>query len=495
MKNRRKMAATQSRIEAQRSVRGAYLGRTERDSLGEVKVAQEAYYGSFTVRALENFNISPVKAPAAFKKAVGFVKIASSQTNLALGLLDAKKQKVIEQAAREFISGKFDAEYQIDIFQAGAGTPYNMNCNEIIANRANELLGGKKGIYDLVHPNNHVNMSQSTNDVVPTSIRLTMLIMAPQLLKQGKELQKALEKKAAAFKNILKTGRTHLQDAVPVTLGQEFASWAAALEKDLQEIQHQTNKLCEIGLGGTALGTGINTHPKYQKTVTTLLTKLIKQELKLPYSLHPTKNMFETTSNMNTFLGLSSAYRALAVTLQRIAEDLKLLSMSVMGEIILPEVEPGSSIMPGKINPSIPECLQMIAYQVMGNDTAVALACQKGQLELNVTTPLILKNLVESTEILTNGMEMLRIFSINGITANKERCQELLDKSNCVATALNPHIGYSATAELVKESRKTGEPITKILKKHIANKSLPLKKPLTSEDIDHILDPKRLTSP
>ncbi len=489
------MAATQSRIEAQRSVRGAYLGRTERDSLGEVKVAQEAYYGSFTVRALENFNISPVKAPAAFKKAIGSVKIASCQANHALDLLETKKQKVIEQAAREFMSGKYDEQYQIDIFQAGAGTPYNMNCNEIIANRANELLGGKKGVYDFVHPNNHVNMSQSTNDVVPTSIRLTMLIMAPALMKAGHELRKALEKKASAFKSILKTGRTHLQDAVPVTLGQEFASWAAALEKDLQEVRHHIDKLCEIGLGATALGTGINTHPKYQKTVTTLLTKFIKQEFKLPYTLRPTKNMFETTSNMNAFLAVSSAYRALAVTLQRIAEDLKLLSMSVMGEIILPEVEPGSSIMPGKINPSIPECLQMIAYQVMGNDTAVALACQKGQLELNVTTPLILKNLVESTEILSSGMEMLRIFSINGITANKERCQELLDKSNCVATALNPHIGYSATAQIVKESRKTGEPVHQILKKHIANKSLPLKKPLTSEDIDHILDPKRLTSP
>lgn len=454
--------------------------RIEKDSIGEVKVPFNVYYGSFTTRALENFHISNIKAPAAFKKSLALIKKAAAITNEGLQVLDSKKSKAIQKAADELIEGAFNEDFQLDIFQAGAGTPFHMNTNEILANRANEILGGKKGTYEFVHPNNHVNMSQSSNDVIPTAIRLTMLLLAPSLIKSGKNLTSALQKKSKEFKKILKTGRTHLQDAVPVTLGQEFASFKTAITKDLKEIESAMKNLQELGIGGTALGTGINTHPEFQKKIVKNLGKLTKLKLT------PTKNLFETTSNMNAFLKLSSSYRMLATTLQRIAEDLKLLGMSVLNEIFLPDVEPGSSIMPGKINPSVPECLQMIAYQVIGNDTAVALACQKGQLELNVMTPLILKNLTESTEILTSGMHMFQVFCIEEIQPNKERCQELLEKSNCVVTALSPHLGYAKTAELMKEALKRKIPIEKLCEE---------KKVLPKEKLREILDAGSLTAP
>lgn len=463
--------------------------RIEKDSIGEIKVPAEAYFGSFTARALKNFNWSEVSLERSeglkeFKSQLGLIKIASAQTNEALDRLNKKLSRTIQKAAREFIAGKFDQKsgknFQINIFQAGAGTPFNMNANEIIANRANELLGGKKGIYEFVHPNNHVNMSQSSNDVIPTTIRLTVLVMQKKLKKQGKNLITTLQKKSRNFSNILKTGRTHLQDAVPITLGQEFASFAAALEKDFKNLMHAEENLAEIGLGGTAVGTGINTHPDYQKTVVKILSKLTGQKL------IPTKNLFETTSNMNAFLAVSSAHRQIATTLQRIAEDLKILNMSTISEITLPEIEPGSSIMPGKINPSICECLQMICYQVMGNDHAVALACQKSQLELNVMTPLILKNLTDSIKLLTHGINTFEKFCISGIKANRDRCRELLEKGSCVTTALSPHIGYAKTAELIKEALKRKIPIEKLCKK----KTL-----MNIEKLRSILNPENLTKP
>ncbi len=457
--------------------------RLENDALGNIQVPAQAYYGSFTTRALTNFQISGITAPHTFKKAIACVKYASAQANTELKKLDPKLTKAILQALDEFIVGRFDDEYTIDIFQAGAGTPYNMNLNEIIANRANEILGAPKGSYKPVNPNNHVNMAQSTNDVFPTSTRIAITWESHELAKEAALFTKSLRAKAKKFATILKVGRTHLQDAVPVTLGQEFASWATAIEKDLRELKHATTLLHEIGLGGTALGTGINTHKTYQKLVTRYLAKLTK----LP--LTPTSNLFETTSNMNVFTTVSSALRNLAITMQRIAQDLKLLNMGPIGgigEIILPEVEPGSSIMPGKVNPSIAECVQMIAYQVQGNDRTVELGVMNGQLELNVMTPLILKNLHDSCTLLRNGFHMFRVFCVDHILANTKRCQELLEKSLCVATALNPYLGYHTTAELVNEALKRGTHLEAlILERNLMPKA----------KLDQILNPQNLTKP
>lgn len=457
--------------------------RLEHDALGNIFVPRDAYYGSFTTRALENFKISDIKAPHTFRYAIACVKYAAAQANTELKKLDPKLSKAILQALEEFMTGSFDHEYQIDIFQAGAGTPYNMNLNEIIANRANEILGAPKGSYTFVHPNNHVNMAQSTNDVFPTSTRIAIIWESKALQKEAQLFMKALRKKAQKFAKILKVGRTHLQDAVPVTLGQEFESWAVAIEKDIRELQHATSLLHEIGLGGTALGTGINTHKNYHKLVTRYLSSITKLPLKT------TTNLFEMTSNMNAFQTVSSALKNLAITMQRIAQDLKLLNMGPIGgigEIMLPEVEPGSSIMPGKVNPSVAECIQMIAYQVQGNDYAVELAVMNGQLELNVMTPLILKNLQESCTLLKNGFKLFREFCIDGIIANTKRCHELLEKSLCVATALNPHLGYHATAELVNEALKRGAYLeTLIVEKNIMSKA----------KLEQILNPQNLTKP
>lgn len=457
--------------------------RTEIDAIGSIEVPKEAYYGSFTTRALENFQISGVKAPMSFKRALACVKYASAQTNNELGKLDNKLTKAILQALDEFIQGKFDNEYQIDIFQAGAGTPYNMNLNEIVANRANEILGAPKGSYKFVNPNNHVNMAQSSNDTIPTGVRIAIAWESIDLQREVAVFATALRKKAKKFSKILKVGRTHLQDAVPVTLGQEFESLAIAVEKDLLHLKQSTSGLFELGLGGTALGTGISTHKNYQKMVTRALAKLTKLPLK------PTTNLFETTSNMNAFLAVSSSLRALAITMQRIAQDLKLLNMGPLGgigEIILPEVEPGSSIMPGKVNPSVPECIQMIAFQVQGNDKAVELGVMHGQLELNVMTPLILKNLQESCTLLKHGLKMFREYCIDSILANEKRCQELLEKSLCVATGLNPYLGYHKVAELVNEALQRRTTLhALILEKKLM--------PLTS--LNAALDPKNLTQP
>lgn len=476
--------------------------RIEHDAIGSIEVPANAYYGSFTTRALANFNAGTNEAAAneaaapTFRKAMAMIKWAAAETNADFHLLARDHAKHIITAIKEFIDGRFDDDYQINIFQAGAGTPYNMNLNEIIANRANELVAANtartsnpaqptstRGVYKPINPNNHVNMSQSSNDVIPTAIRIATIWDIDPLRKEIKNFTAALRKKSRAFKKIVKVGRTHLQDAVPITLGQEFESFAVAIEKDCKLLTYAQSLLYEIGLGGTALGTGINTHPRFAQRVTRHLARLTHLPLK------PTKNRFETTSNMNVFLAVSSALRAIAVTMQRIAQDLKLLNMGPLGgigEIILPEVEPGSSIMPGKVNPSIPECVQMIAYQIIGNDHAVSLAAQNGQLELNVMTPLILKNLHESCTLLTRGLAMFTAHAITNITANKQRCQELLERSLCVATALNPHLGYHAVAELVTTALKRKTSLETIIIE---------KKLMSSNNLKQILNPERLTKP
>jgi len=457
--------------------------RTEIDIMGKVSIPSAAYYGSFTARALENFKISNLKADPAFKIALAYIKIAAAQTNATLGEISKKDAEAIIKAAHEFINGKFDDQFTLDSFQAGAGTPFNMNINEILANRANELLGGKKGTYSKITPNNHINWGQSSNDVIPTAIRLAGLIKAKLLLTELEKLSNSFFKKATEFKNIIKIGRTHLQDAVPITLGQEFQAYGSAIKRSTNYIKQSLNNLKEVQIGGTALGTGITTNPKFRA----LMVKNLKNLSKI--SLKATKYPMELSSNMNAFIMASNGLRCIANDFIRISKDLRLLSSGPKGgiyEIILPEVEPGSSIMPGKVNPSIAECVTMIGLQVMGNDHTIALAAQNSELELNVMTPIIMHNLLWSIEILTNGSGMFREKCINGIKANTDQCNKLLEKSLCLATGLSPYIGYKITAQLVKESLLKEIP----LKELIQSKNF-----MKDKDLESILSAKKLTSP
>jgi aspartate ammonia-lyase len=423
--------------------------RTEEDFLGRVSVPDNAYYGSFTVRANENFQLSGTKVHLEFIKAVALIKKCAAMANAELGVLDKKVSVAIVKAADEVIAGKLDNEFILDAFQAGAGTPLHMNVNEVIANRAEEILGGKKGQYKLVHPNNHVNMAQSSNNVVPSAVKIAAIRLAEKTKREAELLAKAFRSKAIKYKKTLKIGRTHLQDAVPVSYGQTFDAWARAIEKDISAIDNGMDSVMEIGVGGTATGTGITAHPKFRE----LVTQHIRKEGSI--NVKAAKDGIEITQNMNDFLALSGAYRAYAITLSRIANDLRLLVSGPKGgiaEIILPEVEPGSSIMPGKINPSIPESVNMLAFQVIGNDYAVMMAVQSGQLELNFATPLIAYNLFQSAELLANGSSMFRRFCIEGLEVDLERTKENFERSFGYATAFNPYLGYKEVSLLVKEA-------------------------------------------
>lgn len=421
--------------------------RTEEDSLGQVKIPKEVYYGATTARALKNFQISGRAAPNVFREALGLVKLAAAQSNSSLKELDPKLAKAIIKAAEEFIAGKFNQDFSLDVFQAGAGTSYNMNANEIIANRANESLKASKGSYKHVHPNNHVNMAQSTNDVIPTATRIASLLSLPPLLKALSNTEEALKKIAKKHAKLIKVGRTHNQDAVPISLGQEFDSYAEAIRKSREFIEERSQELQILGIGGTAVGTGINAHPKYASKMVKNLSDLTGIEFK------EGKNLTEMANNMNAFLNFSSSLRALSTNILNLCHDLKFMNSGPkagLGEISLPPVQAGSSIMPGKINPSIPECMEMICLQAMGNDQVIALAAQKSQLELNVYCPLIMSNLLSSMEILTNGLNMLCEYCLNHLQVNEKRIEELLDNSLCTATALAPVLGYALTADIVK---------------------------------------------
>lgn len=462
--------------------------RQEKDAIGPIQVPADAYYGSFTTRALANFQISGIKTPRRFKIALGLIKKAAAITNKELGELEPKIADAIIKATDEFIDGKFDDDFQLDVFQAGAGTPFNMNANEIIANRANELLGEKKstatkGTYSPVTPNNHVNWAQSSNDVIPTAIRIAALMRVNKLYPEVKKLSESLFKKAIEFKKILKIGRTHLQDAVPITLGQEFQAYGSAILRCHDYIKESFQHLNEIGIGGTALGTGITAHPKYRSLMVKNLSRLTG--LKLTATKYP----MELTHCMNAFAIASNSLKILANDLIRIANDFKLLVSGPFGgmaELIIPEVEPGSSIMPGKINPSIPECINMIGFQVCGNDQAINLAVQASQLELNVMTPLIMHNLMQSLKLLTNGCKMFREQCVDGVKADTKHIKELFEKSLCLATGLSPYLGYKVTAEIVKNALKNG----KTIKQEVLDQKL-----MTEKELNQILSPEKLTAP
>lgn len=434
--------------------------RTERDPLGEVSVPADAYYGVQTARAVENFPISGLRAPADLVTAAVLIKKAAAQANESLGRLDPEVGRAIVAAANEVLDGKLRDQFVVDVYQAGAGTSFNMNANEVLANRAAEILGGVRGEYTRVHPNDHVNMGQSTNDVFPTATRLALLLGAGPLVVAARALVESLARKGDAFAGVLKTGRTHLQDAVPITLGQEFGGFAACVQAGADDVAAAAEQLQELNIGATAVGTSLNAGDEYRRTVVANLARETNLALK------PAVNLFRVTQSMGDVLAYSSAMRRLAVELGKVASDLRLLSMGPragLAELSLPAVQPGSSIMPGKVNPSVPEMVNQVCYQVMGCDTTVAMACEAGQLELNVMMPVIAWNALHASTILRQAMKVLRTRCVDGITANESRARELLDRSTAVATALSPYIGYAATAEIAKESLKSGKSIRELV--------------------------------
>lgn len=433
--------------------------RIEKDSLGEVRVPARALYGAQTQRAVENFPISGLRPWRAFIWSMAVIKRAAAEVNYSLGLfsdreVDGKKftakqlAEAIQQAAQEVMEGKWDAEFVVDPFQAGAGTSHHMNVNEVIANRATQLLGGELGQY-YVHPNDHVNMSQSTNDTIPTAIRLGALWRLDELLGVLKELQTALEAKAREFDDIVKSGRTHLQDAVPVRLGQEFGAYARSVERDAERIQRSAEGLRRLGIGGTAVGSGLNAHPEYHSRMVKKLSELTGLKL------YESDNLFESMQSMADIVDFSASIRTLAVTLTRIANDLRLLASGPatgLDEIRLPAVQPGSSIMPGKVNPVMAEMLNQAMFHVIGCDVTVMLAAQAGQLELNVMMPIIAHNLFEMMQVTIGAVRAFTERAVKGITANREKAEGWLAKNAIVVTALNPLIGYAQGAALVKEA-------------------------------------------
>ena len=459
------------------------LTRTEKDSLGTKEIPAGVYYGIQTARAVENYPISGMRAHSTFIQALGMIKQAAAEANQELGLVDEKRAHAIIQAAKEVQQGKWDPEFVVDVFQAGAGVSLHMNSNEVIANRAVEILGGALGDYSVVHPNDHVNYGQSTNDVIPTAMRVSSLLELEKLYPVLDGLAGALDAKGKEFWNILKSGRTHMQDAVPMRLGQEFTAYAGAIRRAKDAIRQSSEMLRELGLGGSAVGTGINTHPDYREKAIANLARISGQKLK------PVDDMrYAMNSNLG-MAAVSSALRNLALEVIRISNDLRLLSSGPntgFGEINLPALQPGSSIMPGKINPVIPELAAMVSFQVVGNDLAVAMAVQAGQLELNVMMPTMAYSVLQSITILTN---MLRQFSekcVKGITANEKKNAFYAQSTVSLATALNPYIGYAKAAEIAKESVATGRSIIEIARE---------KKLLSEKEIAEILDPKRMTEP
>jgi fumarate hydratase class II len=462
--------------------------RTEKDSLGEMRVPAEALYGAQTQRAVINFPISGLRPYPAFVWAQAVIKRAAAEVNRDLGLLDAKLAGAIIQAADEVLAGDHQSQFVVDPFQAGAGTSHNMNVNEVIANRANQILGfalddRKKP----VSPNDHVNMAQSTNDTIPTAIRLGTLWRLDELLGAIDGLAGALEDKAREFDGVVKSGRTHLQDAVPVRLGQEFGGYAQAVRNDRERIATAADRLRRLGIGGTATGTGLNAHPEYHERMVQKLSELTGQPLR------PSGNLFESMQNQADAADFSASLRTLCITLTRIANDFRLLASGPstgLDEIRLPAVQPGSSIMPGKVNPVLAEMLNMASFHVQGCDLAVSLAAQAGQLELNVMMPIIAHNLFEMEHVLIGATKAFTEKCLVGVTANAEKAHGWLAKNAIVATALNPLIGYLSAADLVKDAMKRNLAIREVAAERIARGELTHQeggKPVTIEEIDALL--------
>ena len=457
--------------------------RTERDSMGELKVPEHAYYGAQTMRAVLNFPISGLRFPRSFIRALGQVKLAAAEVNRELGLLGEELCTAIVDAAREVVDGKLDEHFVLDIFQTGSGTSTNMNANEVISNRAIEILGGELGSRDPVHPNDHVNVGQSSNDVIPTAVHVAALsTIIDGLIPALGHLQSELERKAEEFMPVIKTGRTHLQDATPVRLGQEFRGHAGQIERGIRRLIHSTEGLSEVALGGTAVGTGVNTHPEFAERVCRRLSSM------LGFQITETSNHFQAQSSLDTVVQCSGALKTVAVSQMKIANDIRWLGSGPragIGEIELPAVQPGSSIMPGKVNPVIPESVCQVAAQVIGNDTAIAIAGQSGNFEINVMMPVAAHNLLESIDILASASRNLADRCVSGLNATRKG-PDMVEQGLAIATTLVPHIGYDNAAAIAKEAQATGKSIREVAV---------IRTSLSDAELDEILDPESMTEP
>ncbi|MGZ3604597.1 MAG: class II fumarate hydratase [Thermodesulfobacteriota bacterium] len=458
--------------------------RIERDSMGPVRVPKEAYYGAQTQRAIENFPVSGWRFGREFLYALGLIKYASAKVNLELSLLKRRSANAIAQASGEVMEGRWDEQFQVDIFQTGSGTSTNMNANEVIANRANEILGGKRGIYRPVHPNDHVNRGQSTNDVFPSAIHIASIVLLEQnLLPALRTLHKALRMKAREFYPILKIGRTHLQDATPIRLGQEFGGYARQVELGIDRIRNAMQSLSELPLGGTAVGTGINTHPHFAKKVIAIVNK------DTGHRFYEAADHFEAQGGRDAMVEMGGALTTVAVSLTKIANDIRWLGSGPrcgIGELHLPETQPGSSIMPGKVNPVIPESLLQVCSQVIGNNSAVTLGGLSGNLELNVMMPLMGHNLMQSIRLLSNGVNNFSERCIQGLKADRRRCEEMVEKSLALATALTPIIGYEEAARIAQKAYAQNQTIRQVAQKEGI---------FSKEEWNRLLEPRSMIAP
>lgn len=457
--------------------------RIEKDLLGTKEVPADAYYGIQTLRAVENFPITGIPPHGEMIRALAAVKKAAARANMEVGVLKAKIAEPIMQAADEVLGGAFHEQFIVDSIQGGAGTSMNMNANEVIANRAIELMGGKKGEYLLCSPNTHVNMAQSTNDVFPTAIRVASLNLAKGVLEQLDLLRSALGEKATEFDQVIKMGRTHLQDAVPIRMGQEFSAYARVISRDFERVTRSLDNLREINMGATAVGTGLNADPRYIVKVTEHLREITGLDLLRA------EDLVDATQNTDAYTEVSAALKICAVNLSKICNDIRLMASGPrtgLNELELPPRQPGSSIMPGKVNPVMAEVVNQVAFQVIGNDHTISLASEAGQLELNVMEPVLVFNLLQSLSILQNALRVFREHLIEGLKANVERCRQLVEQSVGIVTAINPHVGYETATSIAKEAIQTGRAVRDIcLERGI----------LTAEELDVILNPFEMTSP
>ncbi|MBT2293661.1 aspartate ammonia-lyase [Paenibacillus albidus] len=459
------------------------LVRVEHDFLGEMEVPAEAYYGIQTLRAIENFPITGYCIHERLITAMAMVKNAAALANMDNHRLPPQIGQVIVQAADEVIAGRWGEQFKVDPIQGGAGTSINMNVNEVIANRAIELLGGVKGDYSVISPNSHVNMSQSTNDSFPTATHIAVLSLIDELLVTLKGLHTAFLRKAEEFDGIIKMGRTHLQDAVPIRLGQEFAAYAKMLERDLQRIGQTKVHLYEVNMGATAVGTGLNADPRYITGVVQVLADISG------YPLENAGHLPDATQNTDAYTEISAALKICMINMSKVANDLRLMASGPrtgLGEIRLPARQPGSSIMPGKVNPVMCEVVNQVAFQVIGNDQTICMASEAGQLELNVMEPVLVFNLLQSLSIMNNALDVFRQYCIDGITADRERCESYVRQSVGVITALNPYLGYEEAARIAHEAILTGDSVRSLCLRY---------KVLKEEELDRILDPYQMTQP
>lgn len=457
--------------------------RSEHDSVGEKAVPKDVYYGVQSLRAAENFHITGLTMHPELINSIAEIKKASAITNLEIGLLDKRVAEAIVHACDEIVSGKLHESFIVDPIQGGAGTSLNMNANEVIANRAIELLGGQKGDYTLVNPNDHVNYGQSTNDVFPSAGKLTVLKLLVRAQIQLERLYKALDAKAAEFDDVLKMGRTQMQDAVPIRLGQEFRAYSEAIRRDIARFERAKDEMRCLNMGGTAIGTGINADEQYLRRIIPNLSKVTGLSLVQAFDL------IDATQNLDEFVAVSGAVKTCAVNLSKMSNDLRLMSSGPrcgFGEINLPPKQNGSSIMPGKVNPVIPEVVNQVAFNIIGNDMTVTMAAEAGQLELNAFEPIIFYNLIQSVETLTYAVHTFVDNCVTGITANRERCRDLAENSVGIITALCPHVGYEKAAQLAKQAIETGASVRKL----ILDEGL-----LDQEALDKILDPYSMTEP